>query len=94
MNMGFVMIEWKIDLLTVLCICFSSITVGCLGYTVYCEIGGEVCLDFVKNNSFDTFSIKKDSLLVCFSNDGFSTYVFPSFIDKVNCSISPTKMSM
>lgn len=28
MGMGFVMIERKIELLTVLCICFSSITVG------------------------------------------------------------------
>lgn len=62
---------------------------GCLGYRVYCEIGGEVCLDFVKNNSFSTFAIKKDSLLVCGLFDGLIL-----FIDKVNCSFSPTSMSM
>lgn len=28
MGIGFVMIEWKIELFTVLCICFFSITVG------------------------------------------------------------------
>lgn len=65
---------------------------GCLGYTVYCEIGGEVCLDFVKNNSLNTFAIKKDSLLVCISFDGNSTIILQSFDG--NCSISPTKMSM
>lgn len=65
---------------------------GCSGYTVYCEVGAEVCLDFVKNNSFDTFAIKKGSSIVCVSYDGVSTYVFQS--DKANCSISTTKMSM
>lgn len=61
--------------------------IGCLGYRVYCEIGGEVCFDFVKNNFFNIFVIKKISLFVCVLIDGFFIYVFLFFIDKVNCSI-------
>lgn len=65
---------------------------GCLGYTVYCEIGDAVCLDFVKNNSFHILAIKKGSSIVCVALDEVSTYVFQP--DKVNCSISAIKMSM
>lgn len=65
---------------------------GCSGYTVYCEVGNEVCLDFGKDNSLDTFAIKRGSSIVCASTDGVSTYVFQPY--KVNCSISTTKMSM
>lgn len=72
-------------------ICFFT---GCLGYTVYCEIGGEACLDFLKNSPPITYAIKKGNLSVCVSSDGTSTYIFDAFKVKVNCNISSTKMSM
>lgn len=79
-----------------LMVIFASIfaNYGCLGYTVYCEIGGEACLDFVKNNSLFTYAIKKNSSLVCLSTDRTTIYTFAPWKGKVNCTISSTKMSM
>lgn len=81
-----------------LCMCYMQnydlFFTGCLGYTVYCEIGGEACLDFVKNNSLFTYAIKKNSSLVCLSTDRTTIYTFAPWEGKVNCTISSTKMSM
>lgn len=75
---------------------FYVIFTGCLGYTVYCEIGGEVCLEFLKSNSFSIHAIRIRSLLICISVDQ-STYTFPNnFGNKstFNCTVSATLMSM
>lgn len=66
--------------------------IGCLGYRVYCEIGGEVCFDFEKNNFFNIFVIRKDSFFVCVLFDGLFIYVVLFFID--NCSIFLISMFM
>lgn len=71
-------------------------TDGCLGYTVYCEVGAGVCLDFLKNNSFDTYAIRIGNLPVCMSFDGQSTYLFSNNLgneSSFNCSVSKTIMS-
>lgn len=68
---------------------------GCLGYTVYCEVGAGVCLDFVKNNSFPIYAIKVRNLSLCASADGQSTRIFSNnFGNESSCTISKTIMSL
>ncbi|XP_065933039.1 uncharacterized protein [Magallana gigas] len=72
-------------------------TEGCLGYTVYCEVGAGVCLDFFKNNSFGTYAIRVRDLPFCLSFDGQSTYIFSNNFgneSSFNCSVSKTIMSV
>lgn len=55
-----------------------------------------MCLDFLKNNSFDTYAIRIGNLPVCMSFDGQSTYLFSNNLgneSSFNCSVSKTIMS-
>lgn len=69
---------------------------GCVGSTIYSEIGADVCLDFLKNNSFQTYAIKKKNDPYCISYDGKNTEMFSNVVGNksVNCSISQSMMSI
>lgn len=84
------------QVLNILFLCIFIFT-GCLGYTVYCEVGAGVCLDFFKNNSFGTYAIRVRNLPLCASFDGQSTHIFSNNFGNestFNCSISKTIMSV
>lgn len=69
---------------------------GCEGSTIYSEIGFDVCLNFLKNNSFGTYAIKKNNAPYCVSFDGVNTTIFFNVVGNksVNCSILPSMMSI
>lgn len=84
------------QVLYILHLCILIFT-GCLGYTVYCEVGAGVCVDFFKNNSFDTYAIRIRNLPFCILLDGQSTYIFSNNFgneSSFNCSVSRTIMSV
>lgn len=70
---------------------------GCLSYTEYCEIGNEVCLEFLKINSFSIYEIRIRSSLICISFYEQSTYIFPNNYGNkstFNCTVSATLLSV